>query len=513
MSIDMNTSLIPALREALHRETGQPVELIETHLSWVLLTPVYAYKLKKPVRYPFVDFRTVRARQFACEEELRLNRRFAPGIYLDVLAVRGSPASPRLGGDGDGAVIDHAIRMKRFPQSALMRNLLMAGALKADLLDGLARRLVELRDSASMAPSPEFGQPEMIIQAVHDVLTSLQTQGSDPRLARLLSWLDAQRSALTPALTARHQDGSIRECHGDLHLENVVSIDGELVPFDCLEFDPGLRWIDVISDVAFLTMDLKAHGRSDLASRFLDVWLQGTGDHESLQVLRFYEIYRALVRALTSRLGTPIAGSAPRPDYLACAAEWASLARNDARLMITHGLSGSGKSTLASRLLQAAGAVCIRSDVERKRLFGLGPLARSAAMGLDIYTAQATRETFEGLLKRARTALQAGFPVIVDAAFLQRDWRIRFRELATELHTPFAILDCHASPDTLRHRVTARAASGLDPSEAGVEVLERQIHTRQPLEADEQALAITVPMDAPADIGGLVSKWVAARPL
>lgn len=511
--IPMGSTLITSLREALGRETGQSVDLIETHLSWVLLTPTYAYKIKRPVRYPFVDFSSLPARRLACEEELRLNRRYGSGIYLDLLAVRGTPQAPSLADEGGGPVIDHAIRMRRFPQSSLMRHLLMAGHLHGDLLDGLARRLVESQTTVSAAPSPAFGRPARIVRDFQDVLTSLRSQSDDPRLAELMAWLGVQKKALHPIWTAREQDGSIQECHGDLHLENIVLIDGELVPFDCLEFDPGLRWIDVASDVAFLTMDLKAHSRADLAFGFLDAWLQRTGDHAGLQVLRFYEIYRALVRAMTSRMSRPPAGAAPRPDYLACAAEWASPARHDARLMITHGLSGSGKSTLASRLLRAAGAVCIRSDVERKRLFGLAPLARSAALGMDIYTAQATQATFESLLGRTRTALQAGYPVIVDAAFLQRDWRLRFRELAADLHVPFTILDCQASTDTLRHRVTARAAAGGDPSEADVEVLERQILTRQPLEGDERASALTVSMDAAADVGGVLSNWFAAKPL
>ncbi len=507
----MDTTLIMSLREALGRETGQSVDLIETHLSWVLLTLTHAYKIKKPVRYPFVDFSSLPARRQACEEELRLNLRYGSGIYLDVLAVRGTPQAPSLADEGGGPVIEHAIRMRRFPQSSLMRHLLMAGNLHGDLLDGLARRLVEVRGAVSAVPSPAFGQPERIVHDLRDVLTSLRTQGDDARLAELAIWMGAQEKALRPIWSVRQHDGSIQECHGDLHMENIVLIDGGLVPFDGLEFDPGLRWIDVVSDVAFLTMDLKAHSRSDLAFRFLDAWLQRTGDHAGLQVLRFYEVYRALVRAMTSRLSGPVAGAAPRPDYLACAAQWASSAPSDARMMITHGLSGSGKSTLAARLLRAAGAVCIRSDVERKRLFGLDPLARSAALGLDIYTEQASDDTFESLLGRARTSLQAGYPVIVDAAFLQRDRRFRFRELAAELCVPFTILDCEANIDTLRQRVRARAASGADASEADVEVLERQIQSRQPLAAQERACAITVSMDAAVDVGWVLSNWISAE--
>lgn len=505
----MDTKLIAALRKMLSRETGQSVELIETHLSWVLLAPVYAYKLKKPVRLPFVDFSSAQARKHFCEEELRLNRRFAPSIYLDVLPVRGPRKAPRLDGGSGGETIDHVVRMRRFPQSSLLRNLLVSGGLDPSWLDGLARRLAELHATAPVSPLSGWGSPQRVVRSVADVLASLQTRRDDPRHRVLIAWLQAQGIALDPVWAARQRSGSIRECHGDLHMGNVALIDGELVPFDCIEFDPGMRWIDVMSDVAFLTMDLKAHGRADLAFRFLDGWLQCSGDHAGLQVLPFSEIYRALVRAMTASLGKP--SSTPGPDYLACAAEWASPTRGNARLLITHGLSGSGKSTLAAQLLRTACAIRIRSDVERKRLFGLAPLERSTALGIDIYTEEATNDTFDSLHRRARGALQAGYPVIVDAAFLRSHERRRFQALAAELQVPFSIVDCTASPGTLRQRVAARAATHTDASEADVAVLERQLASDQRLETDELAFTIDVPTDEPVDIESLDRRWREAR--
>ena len=505
----MDTKLIAALRKVLSRETGQSVELIETHLSWVLLAPVYAYKLKKPVRLPFVDFSSVQARKHFCEEELRLNRRFAPSIYLDVVPVRGPRKAPRLDGGNDGEAIDHVVRMRRFSQSSLLRNLLVWGGLEPTWLDDLARRLAQLHAVAPISPSPGWGSPQRIVRSTADVLASLQAKREDPRYGALRVWLEVQGTALSSAWSDRQRGGLIRECHGDLHMGNVALIDGALVPFDCIEFDPGLRWIDVMSDVAFLSMDLKAHGRSDLAFRFLDGWLQRSGDHAGLRVLPFYEVYRALVRAMTASLGQPSAE--PGPDYLACAAQWANPPRDKARLMITHGLSGSGKSTLAAQLLRAAGAIRIRSDVERKRLFGLGPLESSTALGIDIYSEEATNETLESLCHRAREALLAGYPVIVDAAFLRVHERRRLQTLATDLQVPFSILDCQASPATLRQRVVARAASGMDASEAGIEVLERQLAIREPLEWDERAFTIQIRTQVPVDIESLEVRWRAER--
>jgi len=508
----MDTTLVAALGKLLSQETGQSVELIETHISWVLLTPAHAYKLKKPVRFPFVDFSSADARRHFCEEELRLNRRFAPMLYLDILPVRGSPQSPRLGGDEDDLPIDHVIRMRRFAQSALMRNLLVSGRLEPVWVDGLAHRLAGLHATASATPpSADHGSPTRIARSAHDAWATLRAQHDDHRLPALHTWLETQGRALRPLWEARQGNGAVRECHGDLHMGNVVLLDGDLVPFDCIEFDAGLRWIDVMSDVAFLTMDLKAHGRQDLAFRFLDGWLQGSGDHAGLQVLHFYEVYRALVRALTTALGQQTAQTPLRPDYLALAAEWAASPPRDARLMITHGLSGSGKSTVTSRLLRAARAIRIRSDVERKRLFGLDPLEQSAALGLNIYTEQATDDTFASLRARARAALLAGYAVIVDATFLRGHRRREFQALAMELQVPFTILDCQANIATLRHRLTARAASGSDASEAGVDVLERQLLSREPLEADERALAIEVSTEDTMDMAVIAARWQAAK--
>jgi aminoglycoside phosphotransferase family enzyme/predicted kinase len=506
----MDTTLVNALREQLQRETGQPVALVETHISWVLLTQTQAFKLKKPVRLPFLDFGSVEARKHFCEEELRLNRRFAPSLYIDVAPVCGTRESPRIG--GAGTVIDHVVRMLRFPDSSLLRNLLVEDRLQPALLDGFAQRLAALHVAAEQAtPVSGFGSPDSIVRAATDVLAALRAQGDDSRLttlAALDTWIREQGQVLRMAWIARQKGGSIRECHGDLHTANVVLVDGALMPFDCIEFDPALRWIDVMSDLAFLTVDLKAHGHDDLAFRFLDASMQHSGDYPGLQVWRFYEVYRALVRAMATGLGPRPPDGEARPDYLACAMRLTTQQEEEgARLMITHGLSGSGKSSVALQLLCAAGAVRVRSDVERKRLYGLDPLARSAALGLDIYGAQATRQTFERLRACARDALLAGYPVIVDAAFLRGAERRSFEALATELRVPFTILDCRATPSMLRRRVAERNAAGTDASEAGLAVLERQFEWQDPLAADERALAIEVSTEDTVDIALVAARW------
>jgi aminoglycoside phosphotransferase family enzyme/predicted kinase len=512
-AITVDRTLVTALREHLQSETGEAVSLVETHISWVLLTRRSAYKLKKPVNLGFVNFSTLAARKHFCEEELRLNRRLAPSLYIGVVPVFGTTQAPRIGGES-GEAIEFAVCMRRFPEDALLRNLLQAGRLKAGDLERFAQRLAAFHGEAPVAtPLSEFGEPGQTGRSVVDALARLRVECGMQRTKALQTWVAEQRKALRTAWLARQRNGAVRECHGDLHLANVVLIDDDLIAFDCVEFDPALRFIDVMSDVAFLTMDLKAHGRSDLAFRFLDAYLQDSGDYAGVPVLRFYEVYRALVRAMVCCLRVRVAGGLPQqpvdPDYLACAGELAKTAAGAPRLMITHGLSGSGKSTVAAELVAAAGAIRIRSDVERKRLFGMVALQRSNDQRVEIYTPEATRRTFDRLAECARTALQAGYPVIVDAAFLRRAERLDFRALAAELRVPFAILHCGAAEAHLRRRVVARGAGGVDPSEANLEVLERQLATHEPLDDSERVLALEVNTEASVDVAALHARWLA----
>ena len=501
--------LVYALRDRLQADTGKPVVLKETHISWILLSGQLAYKLKKPVHLPFADFSTLALRKHFCEEEVRLNRRLAPLQYLGVVPICGTVNAPRIGGGGEP--IDYAVCMQRFAPGALLSEKLVAGDLRPEYLDRLANRIAIFHRQAPVAlPVSSTRGIERVVQPVLEVLKQLQADCDTSSIVAVRAWVDQQVVTLREAWLQRRRSGAVRECHGDLHLANTVLIGDEVTAFDCIEFSPDLRWIDVISDVAFFTMDLNAHGRSDLAFRFLDAYLQRTGDYAGVQVLRFYEVYRALVRALVYRVRLQSVGAASPavdPDYLGCARRLVQTAGGAGRLLITHGLSGSGKSTLARRLVETAGAIRLRSDVERKRLFGLDALQRSAEQSVDIYTREATQRTFERLRECARTALQAGYPVIVDSAFLQRAERRAFQTLAAELGVPFAILHCRASEAQLRQRLADRNAGGTDASEANATVLEYQMATQDPLDGDERAAALEVFTDEPVDVVALRARW------
>jgi len=500
-------ALVDALRRRLQARHGE-VPLIETHISWVLLAGEHAYKLKKPLALDFLDFSTLARRRAACADELRLNRRLAPSVYLGVVPIRAGPRGPSL--HGRGPVVEVAVKMRRFAPRALASERLADGRLTAADLAGFGQALAAFHARAAAAPpGSDWGSAERVRAAALQAAAGLRAQLGPASGAPLHDWLCAQAARLQAHWQARRAGARVREGHGDLHLDNLVWMDEALIAFDCLEFDPALRWIDVASDAGFLLMDLMARGRADLGFAFLDAWLEYGGDHDAIQGLRFQLVYRATVRALVTALrGGPAPGAPGQAAYVALAR--CLMTPTPPGLLITHGLPASGKSWLARELLQRAGAIRLRSDVERKRLAGLAPLADSRAAG-DLYTRAGTAATYEHLAERAGTILEAGWPVIVDAAFLRRGERERFAALAAAAGARFAILDCQAPMAVLRTRIAARRARADDASEADESVLALLAARQEPLTAAERAQAIVVRTDAAVDLDAIVSAWLGAR--
>ena len=476
---------------------------METHISWVLLTGDYAYKIKKPVDLGFANFRTLALRKHYCEEELRLNPRLTPGLYLDVVPIRGSSRAPRVG--GKGKVIDYAVKMRQFPKDSLASRALAQGAFGPAEIDVLAGTIAGFHETAPPAPpGGTFGTPHAVLETAlenFEQLAPLTQSKSDARLLAVLQqWTEQEHARLRHTLERRTSGGCIRECHGDLHLGNIVMWDGRPVPFDCIEFNQALRYIDVISEVAFLAMDLIDRKRSDLAWRFLNRYLEITGDYSAVSVLRFYMVYRAMVRAKVHLLRAHEANAARGEhkrlveafrDYLRLARRLAL--SNRPALILAHGLSGSGKTSATQPLIEKLGAIRLRSDLERKRMHGLAALATSGS-GLNdgIYSRSNHVATYHRLADLAQEILRAGYPAVVDATFLKRTEREAFRALAERMNVPYVILDFHAPLALLRKRVAARQARGNDASEADLEVLNRQIAIREPLTPLEMEASLVV---------------------
>jgi aminoglycoside phosphotransferase family enzyme/predicted kinase len=479
------------------------ITVIETHISFVLLTGTFAYKIKKSIDLGFLDFTTLAKRRFCCEEELRLNGRLAPRIYLETVAISGTAAEPRVGGEGEA--IEYAVKMIEFPQENLLDRVLQRAALTPRHLDALAMTVAAFHDCvARVGPASEYGGPESVLAPVEQNFAQLRAlpgaAEDHETLETIEAWSSREYRRLGKLFANRKQMGFVRECHGDLHLGNIALLDEDLQVFDCIEFNPLLRWIDVLNEVAFLVMDLSERGRPDYASRFLNDYLEIAGDYAGLRVLPFYLVYRAMVRAKIARMraGQEGVDAEARRAALETYAAYVAYARRiieprRCAVIITHGLSGSGKTFLAQAVLEAFGAVRIRSDLERKRLHGLPAAAHSGSeVGAGLYNPAATRATYDTLAELARDVIGAGYPVVVDATFLKRRQRDKFRALAGELGVPFLILDCDAPVSVLQQRIAARRQTAADASEATPAVLDQQLRTAESLTEGEAGDVLSI---------------------
>ncbi len=496
--------LIQALKNpAFYDHPVTHMQVLETHISWVLLTGLYAYKIKKPVDLGFVDFSTLEKRHTYCLEEVRLNKRLAPELYMGVVHISGSPERPVLG--SDVSPIEYAVQMKQFPVEATLDHVVTSGELRPKHIDQLAIDIVRFHGTIPVAdPSSPFGTPQMISNIVQEVIESFsfQPEVSFPQESpqEIFGWIGREHARQQSSFAARKKGGYIRECHGDMHLANLVFLQEQLVPFDGIEFSERLRWIDVMNDLAFPVMDFIAHGRSDMAFRLLNRYLEETGDYAGVGVFRYYQVYRALVRAKVASIslkqsekdlkGNPVFAT-QLYRYLTVARQ--SIQSNLTGIVLMHGVSGSGKTTISQALLESIGAVRVRSDVERKRLFNIGTRTRSTDEEQSrLYGQRATEETYQRLLELTKILVESGYPVILDATFLQERYRTNFQRLAEERRLPFVIVDIHASQSVIAKRVTSRLTKGHDASDADVQVVLKQEQRRDPLTKSEKPHVVHV---------------------
>ena len=508
--------LIQALRQPrIYPHSTDAFAIVETHISWVILCGPFAYKIKKAVNLGFLDFSSLSQRKHYCGEELRLNRRLAPALYLEVVPITGTHEAPALGGTGEA--IEYAVKMRRFEQDGLCDRMLSENRLQVEHIDHIVETVAGFHQRIRVAPAQtDFGNPPQVHAPVEEnfaQIRQMRPAGELHALDAIEHWSRATYERLRPVMVQRKQRGCIRECHGDMHLGNMAWVDEALVIFDGIEFNENLYWIDVMSEVAFLCMDLEDHHRTDFAYHFLNGYLERTGDYEGLQLLRYYLVYRAMVRAKVAAIRSAQSDSDSAEaknfsDYLHLARSYIQPRRPF--VLLTHGLSGSGKSTFSAPLAERLGAIRIRSDRERQRLFGtVSGEQRGVGIDAGIYGLASTERTYGRLEELTERIVQSGYSVIVDATFSRRTQRDPFRTLAQRLGCPLRILSFQAPPETLHERVRARMETSHDVSEADLEVLEHQLSTSAPLQTDELSCSRIVDTETRPDIDALASDILA----
>ncbi|WP_426415879.1 AAA family ATPase [Aestuariirhabdus sp. LZHN29] len=513
----MSNPLIEALsRPALFDHPVDSFELIETHISWVLLTGPYAYKIKKPVDFGFLNFTSLSARKAFCEAEVSLNRRLAPEIYDTVLPLYGSAQSPSF--QASGEPFEYVVRMHQFPTGQLLSELHERGELNVGHIDRLGEILAHFHaDIEIAAPTSEFGTPAQVMAPVsqnfEQIRPLLGDNTNDLRQLDLLQgWAEDSFQRLNELFSQRKAQGFIRACHGDAHLGNITLFNQQVTLFDCIEFNEAFRWTDVCADTAFLIMDLEARGEPQLANHCLNRYLEISGDYQSLALLNFYKSYRAMVRAKVSLFMMQGADASGREALLAEYRKYAELAESYTCVpfrfaAITHGLSGSGKSTAGNKLIDGLRIIRVRSDVERKRLFGLAPEASSESeLNANIYSTEATQQTYDHLTGLCVEILSYGFSVVVDATYLKQHQRQQIHDAVEEQGVPFLILSCEAELDNIRRWIQTRADEGGDASEANLDVLEQQLKSSEPLTEQEMHYRKLVKTDDQDSVDSLVAR-------
>ncbi len=497
-----NPHLPQLIRELLDSDAyphhPAPVELIETHISWVFLAGNFVYKVKKPVALGFLDFRKLEQRRFYCEEEIRLNRRFAPEIYIDVVKITLQNGRPQL--EGQGTAIEYAVKMHRFDEALRLDKQLESGLLRAEDMRELGANIAARHEAADIVPiSQRQHVLELTETQMHDNFTALRSRIDDGLLSPLYEWTQQALHRLRPAISQRFDQGFFRDCHGDLHLANLVRLPSGITTFDCIEFSADLRNIDVACDIAFLVMDLESKRRADLAAHFINRYFERTDDYDSMRLFDLYFVYRCLVRAKVDAIrASERSDDGARLEDLDEARRYCNMATRQTvkrrpLLISMHGLSGSGKTWISERLMAALPAIRIRSDLLRKRLFGLAESQKSeSGVGEGIYVSSADDEVYAGMRRRAEPVLGERHNVILDATFLHRGQRAQATQLALDCGAELIFVRATAPQEELQRRIRARQQGGADASEASLAVLEHQLKSVEAMTDFEQSRSITV---------------------
>lgn len=517
----------PANETSIPADSLSNVRRIETHISIVFLTGELAYKLKKPVNFGFLDFSDLTKRREYCELEVELNRRTAPDLYLGVIPVYQSlnaPYQTSLKPLPGLVITDYLVKMRQFDPEKVLGSYIQQHPLTDQQQVELADAIADLHTQADVVTAGNhLGSPACVLEPMTDnfptlltlfdsenlnkTLPTLDPSALKNRLHQLELWTRNQHTLLSPMIEQRQQNGFVRACHGDLHLDNITLIDDKPMLFDGIEFNDQFRWIDTLSDLAFLLIDLDHRNHSAMALNLLNLYLRKTGDYSGLVLLRFYQTYRALVRAKITGLRylqlDPLTQKAQQTlatvlDYIALAENYAYLDQAEPTLYIMHGVSGSGKSTVAGQIQQQTGALVISSDLERKRLYGITPQTRvSAAEKSKLYGLEMNEATHNAVYNACVSALQAGLSVIADATFLRASHRERYIELAKQMQRDYLIVAIETNQKLAERWLAKRTRENKNVSDANVSIMHMQLASVEPPEADEHTLILPMGQDLP----------------
>jgi len=499
----MGSSLPPLIQQMLQPKfyphpVDEPVKLVQTHISYIFLTGEYAYKVKKPANFGFLDFSTLEKRRHFCQEELRLNRRLSPNLYLAVLPIRAENESSYWLGEEPGEVVEYTLQMRQFDQEHLFSRLFERGELTAERMQALGKLVASFHTTAATnAEIQAFGDVAAVRAVAED---NYKTSLPYVDRAQTQSQLDQTRAFSerffqdhAAWFQQRQAEGKIRECHGDLHLNNVCLYEGQIQVFDCIEFNQEFRRIDVIYDAAFMVMDLEFQGRPDLANAFLNAYLEQTGDYWGAALLPLYLSMRAYIRAKVSSLmlddpGIPETEKQQAQERAAAyyRLAWEYTQRRQGQLILMSGLSGSGKTTVARQVARSLNAIHLRSDAVRKQLAGI-PLEQRGDQGGEygsgIYTPEMTQKTYDRLLELGLFLAQQGFPVILDAKYDRQALRQSAIAEAQAAQIPLQILHCTAPSEILQERLQNRKG---DIADATADLLADQQQAAEPFTEAEQ---------------------------
>lgn len=513
----MDASSLPAVIQAMLKPdlyphpVREPIQLLQTHISYVVLTGEFAYKVKKPLDFGFLNYATLDKRKFYCHEELRLNQRGAPELYLDVVPF--FQAGDRVQFEPSGEPIEYAVKMLQFPQATLLSEMYERGAVTEELVLELAKVIADYHQHSETSEYIRtFGTIPAIRQSIDENYDQTETYIGGPQTQEQFdatrAYTDRFFAEEANLFAQRVAENRVRECHGDIHLRNICYWKDKLHLFDCIEFNEPFRFVDVMFDIAYVVMDFAIRDRPDLCALFLNTYTEQTGDWAGIEILPLYVSRQSYVRAKVTSfmLDDPSVSAAAQAQASETAAQYYRLAwectrSRQGRIVLMSGLSGSGKSTVARMLSQQTGAICIRSDAVRKHLAGIALDSRGDTEGATfsgIYTPEMTQKTYARLLELGIKLARRGETVILDATFDRFTHRHQACARAQAARVPLHILSCQADIEVLKSRLRERQG---DIADATVTYLADQQRLFEPLTAAE--MARTTVVDTQLDLATL----------